>query len=290
LINPQSALDLRPAPFILLQGDPIPMIRIVSFFIVLMVLIAPQAVRAQDATEILLRLDRLEAENRRLNGDVEKMQFQVQRLEEQLKKAQTDNDARLQELESGQTASTAPAKKPKRPAAETEAGVNENGVKDLASGETSPEPPAPANENDPASPDEKPITPKATGSAADDYAAANALLEGENLKDAELAFRSFLRAYPKDKLAADAMFGLGESLYRRDRYADAAEHYLNLSNQFPKSARAPEALLKLGMSLNALGARVEACSTYAEVTKKYPKAGADVREAVKRQRGLAKCS
>ena len=35
---------------------------------------------AQDAAEMLLRLDRLESENRRLNGQIEEMSFQMRRL------------------------------------------------------------------------------------------------------------------------------------------------------------------------------------------------------------------
>jgi tol-pal system protein YbgF len=228
---------------------------------------------AQDPTEILLRLDRLESENRRLTGDVEKMQFQIPRLAQQLKKAQADNDLRLSDLEGG-TAPSAP-KTPKKPTQQAE---------DPAAAD---QPLPDASEDPPARPaDPKPRT---SGSASADFELANGLLDSDNLPDAELAFRGFLKSYPKDKLAPEAMFGLGESLYRRERYADAAEHYLNLTNQFPKAQRAPEALLKLGMSLNALGARVEACSTYDEVLKKYPKADSDVRQAVRRQRSAAEC-
>ncbi len=233
-------------------------------FLLLLAAAAPAA--AQDPTEILLRLDRLESDNRRLTGDVEKMQFQIQRLEQQLKKAQADNELRFQDLEGG--AAAPKPRPPKQPAAD-------------AGDEPLPDAPP----VDP--PVEKPRT--AGSGAKADYDSATALLDSENFADAEVAFRDFLKKYPKDKLAADATFGLGESLFARERYADAAEHYLNLTNQFPNARRAPEALLKLGMSLNALGARVEACSTYDEVAKKYPKADADVRQAVQRQRERAKC-
>ncbi|HUN12598.1 MAG TPA: hypothetical protein PLE50_10080, partial [Rhabdaerophilum sp.] len=36
-------------------------------------------VRAQDAADILLRLDRLENENRQLNGQIEELRFQLRR-------------------------------------------------------------------------------------------------------------------------------------------------------------------------------------------------------------------
>jgi tol-pal system protein YbgF len=54
---------------------------------------------AQDAAEFLLRLDRLETENRRLNGQVEELRFQLKRVEDQLKRSQLDQDSRFRDLE-----------------------------------------------------------------------------------------------------------------------------------------------------------------------------------------------
>jgi tol-pal system protein YbgF len=250
-------------------------------FFALMVFAAP--VQAQDATELLLRIDRLESENRRLNGEVEQMQFQVQRLEDVLKKMQADVDFRFQDLEGGAAARpkgktdetvTAPEKPKQKAAVDTPQIVTDEPVTD----EPVTDEPKPKTEG--------PAPPVSGDSLAD----GNAALEAERYADAEVAFRAFLKANSKGKGASDAMFGLGESLYLRERYADAAEHYLNITNQFPKATRAPEALLRLGMSLKALGATTEACSTFAEVSKKYPAAPGPVKEAVKRQRNAAKCS
>jgi tol-pal system protein YbgF len=235
---------------------------------------------AQDATELLLRIDRLEAENRRLNGSVEQMQFQIERLETTLKKLQADIDLRFDDIEGGK----APAK---RPAQQSDA--EEPAPKKQAAAEpeiVTDEPAAPPADN-PAAENPSAKTPASSG---DLLADGNAALEQERYADAEVAFRAFLKDNPKGKGASEAMFGLGESLYLREQYADAAEHYLNLTNQFPKANRAAESLLRLGMSLNQLGARVEACSTYDEVGKKYPGASTAVKEAVKRQRTAAKCS
>jgi tol-pal system protein YbgF len=261
------------------------MLRLFAPVLLLVAFAASQPAFAQDPTEILLRLDRLETENRRLTGDVEKMQFQVEQLQEQLKKSQADNELRFQDLEGG-AAGTAPVKKqaeetPERTpqkSASTD-GIEEQPLPGPVRSESSQDEPV----------NEQPQTKAASGPAAD-YEAAAALLEADSLPDAEAAFRAFLKAYPKDKNAPDAMFGLGESLFGRERYADAAEHYLDLTTKFPKSKRAPEGLLKLGMSLNALGAKQEACSTYDEVAKKYPKAPEGVKQALKRQRGNANCS
>ncbi len=52
-----------------------------------------------ETAELLLRVDRLENQIRNLNGQLEQMQFQLRRSEEQLKKFQADVDFRLQELQ-----------------------------------------------------------------------------------------------------------------------------------------------------------------------------------------------
>ena len=70
---------------------------------------APLAASAQDAAQMLLRIDRLEGQMRTLNGQLEQMQFQNRRLEEQLKKFQADVDFRL-----SQGGGSAPGQKPPR--------------------------------------------------------------------------------------------------------------------------------------------------------------------------------
>jgi tol-pal system protein YbgF len=77
--------------------------------------LAPAA-HAQDAAEILLRLDRLENENRRLTGQIEEMRFQLRRTEDQLKRFQTDADTRFRDLE-GNRAGARPVPAPQPQAA-----------------------------------------------------------------------------------------------------------------------------------------------------------------------------
>jgi TolA-binding protein len=64
----------------------------------LMLLSSPAAI-AQDAAELMLRIDRLENLVRQLNGQVEQVQNQNRRLEEQNKRFQNDTDFRFKELE-----------------------------------------------------------------------------------------------------------------------------------------------------------------------------------------------
>lgn len=271
--------------------------------------LAPAA-RAQDAAEILLRLDRMEAENRRLNGQVENLSNQVRRLDDQLKKFQSDVDFRFKEAGGGKGAAVATppaattpggAAKGKRsdafdPAANPSAPGAPKTIGDLAAEATGqPRPVASGGPGTPASltpgalPSKTDGAPAGTGTNAD-FDVAQAMLDRGDYEAAEMAFRNFVRSHPRDKLKPDAIFNIGESFYRRNRYREAAEQYLNVTTDHAKSNRAPEAMLKLGMSLRGLGANIEACGTYGEINKKYPNASPALKQAVDRERKRAQCA
>ena len=106
---------------------------------------------------------------------------------------------------------------------------------------------------------------------------------------AEETLRAFLSKYPNDRLTADATYWLGESLYQRQRYRDAAESFLNVSTKFEGNARAPNALVRLGQSLAALGEKEAACASLGEVLRKFPRASAGVRQEVEREQKRVRC-
>ncbi|MGH6848149.1 MAG: tol-pal system protein YbgF [Methylocella sp.] len=108
-------------------------------------------------------------------------------------------------------------------------------------------------------------------------------------ENAEKGFAGFLEKNPKNKMASDAIYYLGESFYQRGRQPEAAEQYLKISTQYANSPRAPEALLRLGQSLNALGAKEQACATYGEIARKYPNAPATVKSGAEREAKRAQC-
>ena len=106
---------------------------------------------------------------------------------------------------------------------------------------------------------------------------------------AEDGFRNFLRRFPSDRLVPDAQYWLGESMFQRQRYRDAAEQFLGVSTKFETNARAPDALLRLGQSLAAMGEREAACASLAEVLRKYPRASVAVRQGVEREQKRVRC-
>jgi tol-pal system protein YbgF len=131
------------------------------------------------------------------------------------------------------------------------------------------------------------MAPSAT--PRDELALAQGYIQRKDYALAEDSLREFLKKYPSDRLVSDAHYWLGESLFQRQRYRDAAESFLTVSTKFEASGRAPEALLRLGQSLAALGEREAACATLGEVNRKFPRAANNVKQGVEREQKRARC-
>ena len=106
---------------------------------------------------------------------------------------------------------------------------------------------------------------------------------------AEETFREFIARHPGDRLSADANYWLGESLFRRQRYQDAAEAYLVVTTKYETAARAPDALLRLGQSLAAIGQKEMAYASFPEVGRKYPRSSVAVKQGVEREQKRVRC-
>jgi tol-pal system protein YbgF len=98
-----------------------------------------------------------------------------------------------------------------------------------------------------------------------------------------------LRRYPSDRLAAEAQYWLGESMFQRQNYRDAADTFLSLSKKFESSPKAPDSLLRLGQSLAALNEKELACATFGEISRKYPTASLTVKQVVEREQKRVRC-
>jgi tol-pal system protein YbgF len=106
---------------------------------------------------------------------------------------------------------------------------------------------------------------------------------------AEDTFRDFLKRYPSDRLASEAQYWLGESLFQRQAFRDAADAFLIMSKKYEGSVRAPDSLLRLGQSLAAINEKELACATLGEVVRKYPRAAANVKQTVEREQKRVHC-
>ena len=76
--------------------------------------------RAQDASELIVRLNRLEGQIRQLSGQVEQLGYENRQLKEQLRKFAEDVEFRFQE-QKGSRAAPPAAAKPERPGRRSDA-------------------------------------------------------------------------------------------------------------------------------------------------------------------------
>jgi len=101
--------------------------------------------------------------------------------------------------------------------------------------------------------------------------AYNAYLNN-NFDGAANGFKSYLSKFPSGEMAEGSYFYLGESLYLKEKWQDAALAYANVIEKFPKSGRAPAARLKYAMALLKLpeDKKPEALKYLQSVVKDFP--------------------
>ncbi len=262
-------------------------------------------------SDLVVRLERLEAQMRQLTGTIEQLQFRNQQLENQVRRMQEDADSRGGAPRSAPQARApgilppaapgpgpAPARhgdafdptlNPTAPGAPRSLGATPPGahpgpgdMADASAGMPMHPGAAPGGGGTPAT-----LPPSQTPKEEFDLAYGYVLHRDYAL--AEDSFRDFLSRYPSDRLAGDATFWLGESLFQRQRFREAAEAFLNVSTKFEGNARGPDALLRLGQSLAALGEKEAACASLGEVTRKFPRASAGLKQAVEREQKRERC-
>lgn len=122
------------------------------------------------------------------------------------------------------------------------------------------------------------------------YETAYGYLMQRDYGAAQSAFEKFLGRYPKDSLAGNAQYWLGEAHFVRGEYKAAAAAFLKGYQDYAGNARAADSLLKLAMSLDRLGQKDAACTSFAELSTRFPDAPDNVKSRAKAERQRIGCS
>jgi len=91
-----------------------------------------------------------------------------------------------------------------------------------------------------------------------------------SLSTARLGFREFLRLYPSNDRAPDALFYIGET-FATENADSASAVYQQVVKAYPNSSRAPAALYKLGLLAESRGNKPAARTYYQRVIAGYPR-------------------
>lgn len=114
-------------------------------------------------------------------------------------------------------------------------------------------------------------------------------LKANRLSDADTKFSQFLTTYPKDALAGNAQYWLGEVYYKQQNFAKAAVAFKEGYSKYPEGTKGPDCLLKLGLSMKALGKKEEACTAFVNLPTIFGKVNADISSRAKKEAEALAC-
>ncbi len=262
---------------------------------------------AGDTAELLLRVDRLENQIRNLNGQLEQMQFQLRRSEEQLKKFQADVDFRLQELQpkgGARPASGGAASPPQRRTDLEPETVPNSTLAEVIPGPRAAGAPGGSTPRagrgdafDPGVNPEAPGAPRALGSAASASLPpgritpagplgaetdANAPLDlaGRARRDSVAALPAQSNGPPAQTQPAAATlppttprdeFDLAFFTLERGQYESAENGFRTFLQRYPKDGLSGEATYFLGESFFRRGKHRDAAEQYLKISTDFPK-------------------
>jgi len=100
----------------------------------------------------------------------------------------------------------------------------------------------------------------------------NAFLNN-NFDGAVTGFKTYLAKFPGGDMAESAYYYLGEALYLREKWQDAALSYATILDKFPGSPRIPAARLKYALSILKFpeDKKTEALKYLESISRDYPK-------------------
>ncbi len=124
---------------------------------------------------------------------------------------------------------------------------------------------------------------------SDIYKHAYNMLIQENFIEAEKFFNIFIGENPKNPLASNAYYWLGETFYVQKEFQKAAISFAKGYQQFPKGNKALDQLFKLALTFINLGKNEDACASFSKLDVEFPDAPKRIKGRVKDYKVRAKC-
>jgi len=230
-------------------------------------------------TKHLLKLSELEEQFKILTNSFEEINFKLDKLSNRITKVQTDNQMRLQDLESSKLNQTGDVnldkkKLPGSGEAQDLGGLSESDIASIEQVQKTQSIESVGTVVTEKTERIEKILPDAT--PEEQYKFAISFIKVGDYETAEYALRQFIDINSKHELAGNAQYWYGETFRVRQLYQDAASAYLDGYQKYPKSKKAPVNLLKLGVMLVQIGEKEQGCSMILGVKTEYPKANQSV--------------
>ncbi len=244
-------------------------------------------------SDLLVRVDALEAQLATLTGQVEQqgnnmrgLEARLKILETQMASAQLASAPQETAVPATAQASTAPSVLPATAPVPAAVAVKPKPVVAATKPVATAAKPSAARVAAVAA-----IERPATGDAFEDgYTYGFRLWEAKFYPEAQATLEETLNKYPKHRRASFLRNLLGRAWLDDKKPATAVKIFYDNYKADPRGERAPDSLLFLGSALTDLGKTAEACEAYGELTRAYPDvAGGRLADRVTAGKTRAKC-
>lgn len=198
--------------------------------------------------EVQNQLDFYNQQIASLRGDIEKLQYDLKKVKEQMANAAAASPATpaAQNVASSQTQSSSSG---------SNNAAAQNGTNQAAS------------QNSGFTLEGNLKTADAQAKAA--YDNAYKFVTANNLAAAEKEFAAYLQSYPDNSLTPNAWYWLGQVQYKQNKLDDARVSFLNVA-RFTATPKRPDSLYKLGLISKLKGDKDKAKQFFELVINKYP--------------------
>jgi len=253
--------------------------------------------------DLRVRLTQIEEVMRALNGKLDDVSFRLTKFSERFEQVSADSEFRFQQLElaaagagskvqpntssESQVLGTMPVSKPEAvellAKAETVTLI----------GETAPDTPlitSQANRAAARNQSGQDGRDASSGTPKEIYDLALKKLQMGAYQEAQAELQNFLDLYPRDRLAGNAQYWLGETFYVQRDYKNATAAFLAGYTNYSDSIKAPDSLLKLGMTLVVMGEKKTGCDAFAELSARFPDAPQAIVRRAEIESQRAECS
>ena len=126
--------------------------------------------------------------------------------------------------------------------------------------------------------------------AAEQYNYAQSLLKKGDFPRAQAVLSTFLKDHPRDPLAGNAQYWIGETFFAQQNYSDASAAFLTVFKNYPKHPKQPESLLKLSKCLRHLGKKQEACASLKKLSTTFPLTSGSIKKMAEEEKSRLGCS
>ncbi|MFW5450876.1 MAG: tol-pal system protein YbgF [Methylophagaceae bacterium] len=224
-------------------------------------------IQGQGLVSLLGRVDQLQNEVQRLNGDNESLRHEIELMQRRQRELYLDIDQRLQ----AQAAAPAPVVteieapsvlEPEQPAADNQVPA----IEPVPAVEPTAE-----METETSAPETSPVAVE-NGEAA--YQSALQILRSGQYEQAVVALSAFPEQYPHSNYLPNAYYWQGEASYVLRNFDAATVAFQTVIDQYPASSKVADATLKLGFSQYELGQSDSAKTTLMNVMEQYPNTSA----------------